>query len=204
MLKIGDRIVIPRRAQRRKVARQGRAGGRAGQAARRAAAPRPAGRQRRRRSRRPSGRVATPAASRPAPSEAGTRRRRRRFRWPAQRTRHRGLRPQAQRPAERRHQHRAAGRHAGQGGRGRRRRLCRQRAQGLRQSACWCATPNGYVTAYAHAKELLVKRGDPIKRGQMIAQVRPDRQRRRAAAALRDPQGPDAARSRCRYLDAAA
>ena len=28
---------------------------------------------------------------------------------------------------------------------------------------------NGYVTAYAHAKELLVKRGDPIKRGQMIA-----------------------------------
>ena len=29
--------------------------------------------------------------------------------------------------------------------------------------------PNGYVTAYAHAKELLVKRGDPVKRGQMIA-----------------------------------
>jgi murein DD-endopeptidase MepM/ murein hydrolase activator NlpD len=29
--------------------------------------------------------------------------------------------------------------------------------------------PNGYVTAYAHAKELLVKRGDPIKRGQVIA-----------------------------------
>jgi len=29
--------------------------------------------------------------------------------------------------------------------------------------------PNGYVTAYAHAKELLVKRGDQIKRGQMIA-----------------------------------
>jgi murein DD-endopeptidase MepM/ murein hydrolase activator NlpD len=29
--------------------------------------------------------------------------------------------------------------------------------------------PNGYVTAYAHAKELLVKRGDPIKRGQTIA-----------------------------------
>ncbi len=28
---------------------------------------------------------------------------------------------------------------------------------------------DGYVTAYAHAKELLVKRGDPIKRGQMIA-----------------------------------
>jgi len=29
--------------------------------------------------------------------------------------------------------------------------------------------PNGYVTAYAHAKELLVKRGDPVKRGQVIA-----------------------------------
>src|SRR5213078_4720874 len=28
---------------------------------------------------------------------------------------------------------------------------------------------NGYVTAYAHAKELLVKRGDTIKRGQTIA-----------------------------------
>jgi len=28
--------------------------------------------------------------------------------------------------------------------------------------------PNGYVTAYAHAKELTVKRGDPIKRGQVI------------------------------------
>jgi murein DD-endopeptidase MepM/ murein hydrolase activator NlpD len=29
--------------------------------------------------------------------------------------------------------------------------------------------PNGYVTAYANAKELLVKRGDQIKRGQVIA-----------------------------------
>jgi murein DD-endopeptidase MepM/ murein hydrolase activator NlpD len=29
--------------------------------------------------------------------------------------------------------------------------------------------PNGYVTAYAHARELLVKRGDTIKRGQVIA-----------------------------------
>jgi murein DD-endopeptidase MepM/ murein hydrolase activator NlpD len=28
---------------------------------------------------------------------------------------------------------------------------------------------NGYVTAYAHASELMVKRGDPIKRGQVIA-----------------------------------
>jgi murein DD-endopeptidase MepM/ murein hydrolase activator NlpD len=29
--------------------------------------------------------------------------------------------------------------------------------------------PTGYVTAYAHAKELLVKRGDQVKRGQVIA-----------------------------------
>ena len=28
---------------------------------------------------------------------------------------------------------------------------------------------NGYVTAYAHASEILVKRGDTIKRGQVIA-----------------------------------
>ena len=28
---------------------------------------------------------------------------------------------------------------------------------------------NGYSTVYAHAKELLVKRGDQIKRGQVIA-----------------------------------
>jgi murein DD-endopeptidase MepM/ murein hydrolase activator NlpD len=30
---------------------------------------------------------------------------------------------------------------------------------------------NGYVTAYAHASELMVKRGDPIKRGQTIAKA---------------------------------
>ena len=29
--------------------------------------------------------------------------------------------------------------------------------------------PNGFVSAYAHASELLVKRGDAIKRGQTIA-----------------------------------
>ena len=28
---------------------------------------------------------------------------------------------------------------------------------------------NGYVTAYAHASELMVKRGDSVKRGQTIA-----------------------------------
>ena len=54
---------------------------------------------------------------------------------------------------------------------------------------------NGFVTAYAHASELLVKRGETVKRGQMIAQGRPDRQRHRAATALRDPQGRDAGRS---------
>ena len=31
--------------------------------------------------------------------------------------------------------------------------------------------PNGFVTAYAHASELLVKRGDTIKRGQIIAKA---------------------------------
>jgi murein DD-endopeptidase MepM/ murein hydrolase activator NlpD len=29
--------------------------------------------------------------------------------------------------------------------------------------------PNGYVTGYAHANELLVTRGDQVKRGQVIA-----------------------------------
>ena len=62
---------------------------------------------------------------------------------------------------------------------------------------------NGYVTAYAHASEILVKRGDPVKRGQVIAKSGPDRQRRRAAAALRDPQGCDAGRSDASILTAA-
>ena len=30
---------------------------------------------------------------------------------------------------------------------------------------------NGYVTAYAHASELLVKRGDKVRRGQVIAKA---------------------------------
>ena len=54
---------------------------------------------------------------------------------------------------------------------------------------------NGFVTAYAHASEMLVKRGETVKRGQVIAQGRPDRQRHRAATALRNPQGRDAGRS---------
>ena len=36
---------------------------------------------------------------------------------------------------------------------------------------------NGYVTAYAHASEILVKRDEPIKRGQVIGEGRADRQR---------------------------
>jgi len=31
--------------------------------------------------------------------------------------------------------------------------------------------PNGYVTAYAHASEILVKRDEPVKRGQIIAKT---------------------------------
>jgi murein DD-endopeptidase MepM/ murein hydrolase activator NlpD len=31
--------------------------------------------------------------------------------------------------------------------------------------------PNGYVTAYAHASEIMVKRDDPVKRGQIIAKA---------------------------------
>ena len=30
---------------------------------------------------------------------------------------------------------------------------------------------NGYVTAYAHASEIMVKRDEPIKRGQVIAKA---------------------------------
>ena len=54
---------------------------------------------------------------------------------------------------------------------------------------------NGYVSAYANASELLVKRGDTVKRGQVIAHCRADRQRLLAAAAFRDPQGFDPGRS---------
>ncbi len=55
------------------------------------------------------------------------------FRWPAN---GRVISPSVRPPraAERRHQYRPTGGYAGEGGRGRRRRLCRQRAEGLRQS----------------------------------------------------------------------
>ena len=55
--------------------------------------------------------------------------------------------------------------------------------------------PNGYVTAYAHASEILVKRDDPVKRGQVIAQSGQTGNVDVAAIALRDPQGRDAGRS---------
>ncbi|MGY2936160.1 murein DD-endopeptidase MepM/ murein hydrolase activator NlpD [Bradyrhizobium sp. GM6.1] len=48
---------------------------------------------------------------------------------------------------------------------------------------------NGYVTAYAHASELMVKRGDTIKRGPGHCQVGSIRGGGVAAAPLRDPQG---------------
>ncbi len=54
---------------------------------------------------------------------------------------------------------------------------------------------NGYVTAYAHASEILVKRDDPVKRGQVIAKSGQTGNVSRAATALRDPQGLDAGRS---------
>ena len=48
---------------------------------------------------------------------------------------------------------------------------------------------NGYVTAYAHASELLVKRGDTIKRGQIIAKSGSVGRGGVTATPLRDPQG---------------
>ena len=56
---------------------------------------------------------------------------------------------------------------------------------------------NGYVTAYAHASEILVKRGDTIKRGQIIAKSGQSGEVEIAAASLRNPQGLDAGRSAC-------
>ncbi len=54
---------------------------------------------------------------------------------------------------------------------------------------------NGFVSAYAHASELLVKRGDTIKRGPGDRACRTDRQRDLAATAFRNPQGLDPGRS---------
>ena len=48
---------------------------------------------------------------------------------------------------------------------------------------------DGWVSAYAHCDALLVKRGDNVKRGQVIARVGPERQRDIPAAAFRIAQG---------------
>ena len=55
--------------------------------------------------------------------------------------------------------------------------------------------PNGFVTAYANNGELDVKRGDVVKRGQVIAKSGQVRQRQFAATAFRTAQGLDAGRS---------
>ncbi len=44
---------------------------------------------------------------------------------------------------------------------------------------------SGWITAYAHCEELLVKRGDTVSRGQVIAKVGATGRRQRAAAAFR-------------------
>ena len=47
---------------------------------------------------------------------------------------------------------------------------------------------NGFVTAYANASEISVKRNDQVHRGQVIAKSGPDRLGGDAAAPFRDPQ----------------
>ncbi len=54
---------------------------------------------------------------------------------------------------------------------------------------------NGFVTAYAHASEIMVKRGDARETRSGDREIRPDRQRHVTATALRDPQRFDAGRS---------
>ncbi len=54
---------------------------------------------------------------------------------------------------------------------------------------------NGFVSAYANASELLVKRGDSHQARAGDRACRADRQRDLAATALRDPQGLDPGRS---------
>ena len=54
---------------------------------------------------------------------------------------------------------------------------------------------NGWVSAYAHADQVLVKRDDVVRRGPGDRQGRQDRHRRPAAAALRAAPGRQAGRS---------
>ena len=78
------------------------------------------------------------------------------------------LRCQDQWQSKGQHQFVGARRHASKGGRGRRRRLFRHEVKSY-GNLVLVRHANGYVTAYAHASEVLVKRGDAIKRGQVIA-----------------------------------
>ena len=192
-VKVGDRIVIPgvrapqlrcRRSRRQRCRSPASAPARL-----RSAAPQPQPQPQRRRRSRPQPRAAarrrprdvvTPAADKPEPTEGQAGRDRRDCRLPlaGARPRHHRLRSEAERPAERRHQRRGAGRHADQGRRGRRRRLCGQRAEGLRQSRagaplerlrhrlCACQRADGEE-----------RRDDQARPGDR--QGRPDRQRDR-------------------------
>ena len=54
---------------------------------------------------------------------------------------------------------------------------------------------NGFVTAYAHASELDVKKGETIKRGQVIGKAGQTGNVIQPAAALRSAQGRDPGRS---------
>ena len=107
---------------------------------------------------------------------------------------HRRLWSEAQRPAERRHQSRRARGHPGQGGGRRRGRLCRQRAQGLRQSRA--GAPQQRLRHRLRPRQR--NHGQARRHGQARTgdrQVRPDRQRHLAATAFRDPQRLDPGRS---------
>ena len=53
---------------------------------------------------------------------------------------------------------------------------------------------NGFVTAYAHASELSVKKGETVKRGQVIGKAGATGNVTEPATALRSPQGRDPGR----------
>jgi len=70
------------------------------------------------------------------------------------------------------------------------RRLCRQRVARY-GNLVLVKHANGWISAYAHCDELLVKKGDPVYRGKVIAKVgRPAGQRAAAAFELRQGKRP--------------